>query len=134
VNNPGAILITGCSSGIGRAAAEYLAARGHTVYATARRLDAIAELQRAGCRTLALDVLQEDSMRAAVAAVEAEHGAVGTLVNLSSVAGRVTMPGAGPYAASCRCCGGARRPRLRRVLAHADQASGLGRIAAGRAH
>lgn len=145
-----AILITGCSSGIGRATALHLAARGNTVYATARRLDAIADLESSGCRTLALDVLDEQSMRAAVAAVEAEHGAVGALVNnagyavsgaiealpldavrtefetnvfgyvrmaqlvlpamrragtgrivnVSSVAGRVTMPGAGAYAAS----------------------------------
>ena len=150
MSGPGAILITGCSSGIGRATAERLGRNGQTVYATARRLESIAELERIGCRTLALDVLEEESMRAAVAAVEAEHGAVGALVNnagyavsgaieavpldavrtefetnvfgyvrmaqlvlpgmrrrgtgrivnVSSVAGRVTMPGAGAYAAS----------------------------------
>jgi NADP-dependent 3-hydroxy acid dehydrogenase YdfG len=52
-----------------------------TVYATARRLDSIADLQQAGCKTLALDVTDEVSMRAAVAAVEEAHGAVGALVN-----------------------------------------------------
>lgn len=150
MNDPGAILITGCSSGIGRATAQHLASRGHIVYATARSPESLAELQRAGCRTLVLDVLDEQSVRAGVAVVEDEHGAVGTLVNnagyavsgaietvsldavrhefdtnvfgyvrmtnavmpgmrrrgtgrivnLSSVAGRVTMPGAGAYAAS----------------------------------
>jgi NADP-dependent 3-hydroxy acid dehydrogenase YdfG len=150
MSDPGAILITGCSSGIGRATAEHLADKGHTVYASARRLESIAELQQRGCRTLALDVLDEDSMAAAIAAVESEHGSVGALVNnagyavsgaieivsveqlraefetnvfgyvrmaqlvlpgmrrarrgrivnVSSVAGRVTMPGAGAYAAS----------------------------------
>ena len=76
-----AVLITGCSSGIGRATAERLAGRGWTVYATARRPESIADLERAGCRTLALDVTEEDSMRAAVRAVEDAEGAVGVLVN-----------------------------------------------------
>jgi NAD(P)-dependent dehydrogenase (short-subunit alcohol dehydrogenase family) len=150
MNDPGAILITGCSTGIGRAAAEHLAAKGLLVYATARRPESIVDLERAGCRTLQLDVLDEDSARRAVAAVQSEHGAVGSLVNnagyavsgaietvplddvraefetnlfgyirmaqlvlpgmrsrgagrvvnISSLAGRVTMPGAGAYAAS----------------------------------
>jgi NAD(P)-dependent dehydrogenase (short-subunit alcohol dehydrogenase family) len=76
-----AVLITGCSTGIGRATAERLAESGHTVYATARRPESIADLERRGCRTLALDVTDEESMRAAVAAVEEAEGAVGALVN-----------------------------------------------------
>ena len=76
-----AVLITGCSTGIGRATAERLAGKGHTVYATARRLASIADLEKKGCRLLALDVTQEDSMRAAVARVEEDEGAVGALVN-----------------------------------------------------
>jgi NADP-dependent 3-hydroxy acid dehydrogenase YdfG len=75
------VLITGCSSGIGRETARRLAGRGWTVYATARRLESIADLETAGCRLLALDVNDEDSMRAAVAAVEEAEGAVGALVN-----------------------------------------------------
>jgi len=75
------VLITGCSTGIGRATAEHLAAKGHTVYATARRPDSIADLEAKGCRTLALDVTDEESMRAAVEAVESAEGAVGALVN-----------------------------------------------------
>src|SRR5215213_9977188 len=75
------VLITGCSSGIGHATAERLARGGHNVYATARRLDSIADLEQAGCRTLALDVTAEESMRAGVAAVEEADGAVGALVN-----------------------------------------------------
>jgi NAD(P)-dependent dehydrogenase (short-subunit alcohol dehydrogenase family) len=76
-----AVLITGCSTGIGRATAEHLAQRGHVVYASARRLESIADLEARGCRLLALDVTDEDSMSAAVRAVETEHGAVGALVN-----------------------------------------------------
>lgn len=71
------ILITGCSTGIGRASALQLARAGRTVIATARRVEALQELADAGCRTLALDVTSEDSMRAAVE----EVGTVGVLVN-----------------------------------------------------
>jgi NAD(P)-dependent dehydrogenase (short-subunit alcohol dehydrogenase family) len=77
----GPVLITGCSTGIGRAAAERLARGGMTVYASARRPESIEDLKSAGCRTLALDVTDEDSMRAAVEEVEREEGAVGALVN-----------------------------------------------------
>jgi NAD(P)-dependent dehydrogenase (short-subunit alcohol dehydrogenase family) len=76
-----AVLITGCSSGIGRATARRLAAGGWTVYATARRPESIADLEAAGCRTLALDVTDEDSMVAAVRTIEETHGAVGVLIN-----------------------------------------------------
>jgi NAD(P)-dependent dehydrogenase (short-subunit alcohol dehydrogenase family) len=76
-----AVLITGCSTGIGRASAERFARRGWTVYATARRPESIADLAQVGCKTLALDVTDEDSMRAAVATVEEAEGAVGVLVN-----------------------------------------------------
>ena len=76
-----AVLITGCSSGIGHATAELLAGSGWTVYATARRPQTLADLEQAGCHTLALDVTDETSMRTAVDAVIAAHGAVGVLVN-----------------------------------------------------
>jgi len=79
--DPGAVLITGCSSGIGEETARRLAGKGWTVYATARRPEQLDELAQAGCKTLALDVTDEASMSAAVAAVEAEHRAVGALVN-----------------------------------------------------
>jgi NAD(P)-dependent dehydrogenase (short-subunit alcohol dehydrogenase family) len=73
-------LITGCSSGIGRAAAVSLHNAGLTVYATARRVDSMADLASKGIHTLALDVTDEASMTAAVAAVEAE-GQIDMLVN-----------------------------------------------------
>ncbi len=76
-----AVLITGCSSGIGRASALRLSRSGWTVYASARRIEAIAELKDAGCRTLALDVTDEQSMGAAVEQIEGDEGAVGVLIN-----------------------------------------------------
>ena len=81
VTTPSVVLITGCSSGIGRATAEHLAGLGHTVVATARRLDAIADLASRGCRTLALDVTAEASMRTAIDATLAAHGRIDVLVN-----------------------------------------------------
>ena len=76
-----AVLITGCSTGIGRATALRLAERGWPVYATARKLEAVRDLEAKGCRTLSLDVCDDASMRAAVDVVERAHGAVGVLVN-----------------------------------------------------
>ena len=76
-----AVLVTGCSSGIGAATAARLAAGGWTVYATARRPETLAELEAKGCRTLALDVTDEESRKAAVDAVVEAEGAVGVLVN-----------------------------------------------------
>ena len=76
-----AVLITGCSTGIGRATALRLAKAGHTVYATARELGTMQELGAAGCTLLELDVCDQASIRAAVSKVEAEQGAVGVLIN-----------------------------------------------------
>ena len=76
-----AALVTGCSSGIGRAIAVSLHEAGYAVYATARRPDVIADLAAAGMVTVALDVTDEASMVAAVARVVADNGAVGVLVN-----------------------------------------------------
>jgi NADP-dependent 3-hydroxy acid dehydrogenase YdfG len=75
------VLITGCSSGIGRAAAIQLHEAGLRVFATARRTETLAELAERGLRTLALDVTDEASMTGAVATVAGEAGPVGVLIN-----------------------------------------------------
>jgi NAD(P)-dependent dehydrogenase (short-subunit alcohol dehydrogenase family) len=75
------VLITGCSSGIGEATASRLAKAGWTVYATARKVEALDALAAEGCRTLALDVTSEESMTAAVDTVIAESGRIDGLVN-----------------------------------------------------
>jgi len=76
-----AVLITGCSTGIGRATAERLASSGWKVYATARDVEKIGPLADRGCELLPLDVTDEASMRAAVEEVERREGSVGVLVN-----------------------------------------------------
>jgi NAD(P)-dependent dehydrogenase (short-subunit alcohol dehydrogenase family) len=68
-------IVTGCSSGIGRATALELTARGYEVVATARRYNSIADL--AVARTLTLDIDSDES----VAAAQAIVGHVDVLVN-----------------------------------------------------
>src|SRR3954452_16379435 len=66
------ILITGASSGIGRAPAVRLADEGHTVFAAARRLDRLTQLAHETTGTVIpveLDVRDPDSVRRAVEAV-----------------------------------------------------------------
>ena len=75
------VLITGCSTGIGRATAERLASDGWNVYATARSVAAIEDLRSRGAKTMPLDVTDEDSMSTAVSGVEREGGPIGALVN-----------------------------------------------------
>ena len=76
-----AVLITGCSTGIGAETARHLAAKGWNVYATARKPETLSDLESAGVKTLALDVTDEASMKAAVDAVAEAEGAVGVLIN-----------------------------------------------------
>ena len=75
------ILITGCSSGIGRALALEFNRKGHRVYATARRREALSELETQGIRGLALDVTDDASIDAAMAVVRQEAGHLDLLVN-----------------------------------------------------
>ncbi|SOJ56371.1 Serine 3-dehydrogenase [Mycobacterium simulans] len=81
MNNTAPVLITGCSSGVGRASALRFLRAGHPVYATARRPETLTALVEQGAVGLRLDVTDEESMVAAVKHVEADHGAVGILVN-----------------------------------------------------
>jgi len=60
------VLITGCSSGIGRCLALGLHARGYRVFATVRQEKDITALRAAGLESLVLDLRSPDSIRAAV--------------------------------------------------------------------
>jgi len=86
-------LVTGATSGIGRAVAARLAAEGADVAVTARRADALeavaGEIAAAGGRALALagDVRDEAHARDAVARTVAEFGGLTILVNNAGVIG-----------------------------------------------
>lgn len=75
------VLITGCSSGIGRSLALELHRRGLQVYATARRPETLAGLEQVGLRALPLDVNDDSSIAAAMTAIESEAGQLDMLVN-----------------------------------------------------
>jgi short-subunit dehydrogenase len=143
-------LITGCSSGIGRASAELFLDNDWTVYATSRDEGDIADLADAGCETATLDVTEDEDVERVVDEIGAEEGGVdclvnnagfgqygpledvpterlheqfdvnvygphrltravlpnmrrredGTIINVSSIYGSLSTPGAGPYAGS----------------------------------
>lgn len=75
------VLITGCSSGIGRATALAFREAGWEVYATSREVADLEDLDAAGCRTAALDVTDAEQVSAVVDRVDEEVGGVDCLVN-----------------------------------------------------
>jgi NAD(P)-dependent dehydrogenase (short-subunit alcohol dehydrogenase family) len=75
------VLITGASSGIGKAAAQRFLDEGWAVYAVARRLEKMQDLAERGATVMAGDVTRPEEMQAVVAAIEEKHGAVNVLVN-----------------------------------------------------
>lgn len=75
------VLITGCSTGIGRALALAFRERGCTVYATARRPEQLDALAAQGIRPLRLDVTDPASIDALRAGLAAENIPVDILVN-----------------------------------------------------
>ncbi|MGI9613797.1 MAG: SDR family oxidoreductase [Acidimicrobiales bacterium] len=86
------VMITGCSSGFGRAAALQFVEQGHQVAATMRNLDSadsLVEDARASAGELAvieLDVTDEDDRRSAVDQVMDRYGRLDVLVNNAGIA------------------------------------------------
>ena len=144
------VLITGCSSGIGRATAYAFLDEEWQVYATARNPADIQKLGEAGCDIGTIDVTDPEDVERVVDRIIEEEGRIdslvnnagygqhgpiediddelfakqfevnvfgphrlvrevlphmrereeGTIVNVSSVSGRLATPGMGPYSAS----------------------------------
>ena len=74
-------LVTGASSGIGKATALRLAALGFTVYAAARRVERMSDLADHGIHVESLDVTDDGSMVEVVDKIVSEHGRIDILVN-----------------------------------------------------
>lgn len=72
--SPKNILVTGCSSGIGRCVAAGLAKRGYRVFASARKAEDVRDLQAMGLESVRLDLADSESIRQAVDAVLARTG------------------------------------------------------------
>ncbi len=75
------VLITGCSSGIGRALSMEFLQCGFQVVATARQLDAISDLKEQGMSTLALNVNDKDQVKQVVEKVIDREKSIDVLVN-----------------------------------------------------
>ena len=80
------VLITGCSSGVGKATAEAFLAADWTVYATAEDESDLSDLEAAGCRTASLDVRKPGACSDVVERVIEETGRIDCLVNAESYA------------------------------------------------
>lgn len=78
---PKVALVTGASSGMGKAFAQALLAEGLTVYTGARRVEQMADLVALGAIALKMDITRDDDVRAAVQCIEQRHGGVDVLVN-----------------------------------------------------
>jgi short-subunit dehydrogenase len=87
------VLITGCSSGIGRALADAFKATGYRVWASARRAEDVAGLSAAGFNAVQLDGVTQ-------ALFPALRRSKGVVVNIGSVSGVLVTPFAGAYCAS----------------------------------
>ena len=82
-----AVLVTGASTGIGRAMTELLASKGHFVYAGARKDQDLADLNKIpNVQAIKLDVTSKADIAAAVATVERGGRGLYGLVNNAGVA------------------------------------------------
>lgn len=76
-----AVLVTGASSGIGKMIARELKSAGFRVYAAARRLEHMADLEKDGIVPMALDLTRDESIVACVKSVLSREKSVDVLVN-----------------------------------------------------
>jgi len=75
------VLVTGASSGIGKAIAEDLAKQGYYVFASARRMDKLEAMRSSNIEPLQLDVTKPEAIQSAVAHIMATKGRIDILVN-----------------------------------------------------
>ncbi|CTQ50010.1 SDR family NAD(P)-dependent oxidoreductase [Jannaschia donghaensis] len=83
-------LVTGGGTGIGRAIAEALLARGADVTVTGRRLDALRDV--AGANPIAMDVTDPASVTDGIAAARAAHGPIQICIANAGIAEGASLP------------------------------------------
>ena len=81
MSNKKVILVTGASSGMGKLSAQDLIKAGHTVYAVARSVDKMKDLEALGGHIMKMDVTNEEDIEKVVAQVIAEQGRIDVLWN-----------------------------------------------------
>lgn len=74
-------LVTGASSGIGKTTVEMLLSAGAKVYAAARRIEKMQDLENKGAHLVKMDVTDEESMVAGVNSIFEKEGSIDILIN-----------------------------------------------------
>lgn len=75
------ILITGASSGIGKVTAQQLIKEGHTVYAVARKVEKMKDLEEQGAFVLKMDITVDSDIQNVVDKVIADQRKIDVLIN-----------------------------------------------------
>lgn len=75
------VIVTGASSGIGKATALQLINEGHTVYGAARRTENMNELVSVGGKAIEMDITRHDQVHAEIQKIIETEGRIDVLVN-----------------------------------------------------
>ncbi len=75
------VIVTGGSSGIGRATVREFLKQGFTVYSCARRVELMKDLEGEGAKIIQLDVTKSSSIKACIKQIVGESGRIDVLVN-----------------------------------------------------
>lgn len=75
------VIVTGASSGIGKATALQLIKEGHTVYGAARRVEKMNDIVSAGGKAVAIDLTKHDQVHTEIQKIIETEGRIDVLVN-----------------------------------------------------
>ncbi len=75
------IVLTGASSGIGKATAKMLIKQGHTVYCLARRLNKMKDLMAMGGRPFVMDISKDGDIYDVLNHIKSKHDHIDILIN-----------------------------------------------------